>query len=611
MLCGEFDSREKAASDRSLLKVSGLWRGRLMSPVQIILRLALVLVSVECVITLALSMLAIPLGLIGIRSEVGVAIVHGVALVSISSVVLYFWIIRPLISARQYSEATLRDVAETLSEGFLMYDAEDRLILCNSKFRELYSLSSDVFVLGRKFEDILRAAADRGQYPEAIGRIEEWIAERLRQHRHLGEPIERQLPNGRWVKITETRTSTGYTVGIRTEITELKRREQLLRKSEEQLHQIVASLQEGFVLYDADDRVVMWNAKWTDIHKEVRDIVKVGLSFEELARECVARRIYPEAHGREEEFISERVAHHRNPGQPIIRRHHDDRWYIIREVPTAEGGIFALSIDITDLKKAESAAEKARMEAEYANRAKSRFLTNMSHELRTPLNAIIGFSDIIQNEALGPVGSVRYQDYAKDINQSGRHLLALITDILDLSKVESGMDELHEENINVGEITRSVVQFVRQRAERERIKLEIQAPDDPPALFADGRKVTQILVNLMTNAVKFTEPGGTVTIRIGCRPERGYVFEVADTGIGIAPEDIPRALSQFGQVENPRNQNHEGTGLGLPLTKALVELHGGCLDIQSEIGVGTTITVCFPAGRIVETLGQSDRSPAA
>ena len=582
-----------------------------MSPTQIILRLALVLLLVECVINFALSMLVIPLGLIGIRSEVGIAIVHGVSLVSISSAALFFWVIRPLISARHYSEATLRDVAETLSEGFLMFDAEDRLVLCNTKFRELYSHSSDVFVLGHKFSDIVRAAADRGQYPEATGRIEEWIAERLWQHRQLGEPIERQLPNGRWVKITETRTSTGHTVGIRTDITELKRREQLLRKSEEQLHQVVASIQEGFVLYDADDRVVMWNAKWMDIHNEVRDIIEVGLSFEELARVCVARKIYPEAHGREEEFISERIARRRNPGQPIIRRHHDDRWYIIREVPTAEGGTFALSIDITDLKKAESAAEMARMEAEYANRAKSKFLTNMSHELRTPLNAIIGFSDIVQRETFGPVGSVRYRDYAKDINQSGRHLLALISDILDLSKVESGMDELHEENINVAEIIRSVVQFVRQRAEKERITLEIDAPDDPPALFADERKVTQILVNLMTNAVKFTEPGGTVTIKVGCRPDRGYVFEVVDTGIGIAPEDVPRALSQFGQVDCSRNRKHDGTGLGLPLTKALVELHGGSFDIQSEIGVGTMITVSFPARRTVEFSSQSDRPPAA
>jgi signal transduction histidine kinase len=582
-----------------------------MSPTQIILRLALVLTLVECVITLAVSMLAIPLGLIGNHSKVGVAIVHGVALVSISSAVLYFWVIRPLISARHYSETTLRDVAETLSEGFLMFDADDRLVLCNTKFRELYSRSSDVFVIGNKFSDILRAAADRGQYPEANGRIEEWISERLRQHRHLGGPIERQLPNGRWVKITETRTSTGHTVGIRTDITELKRREQLLRKSEEQLHQIVASLQEGFVLYNADDQVVMWNEKWTDIHNDVRDIIKVGLTFEELARVCVERRIYPEAHGREEAFIAERIAHHRNPGQPIIRQHHDNRWYIIREVPTAEGGIFALSIDITELKKAERAAEKARIEAEYANRAKSKFLTNMSHELRTPLNAIIGFSDIIQKEALGPAGSSRYRDYAKDINQSGRHLLALISDILDLSKVESGMDELHDENIDVVELTRSVVQLVRQRADKERIKLEIQTPNNAPALFADERKVTQILVNIVANAVKFTEPGGTVTIRIGCRPEHGYVFEVVDTGIGIAPDDIPLALSQFGQIDSSHNRKQEGTGLGLPLTKALVELLGGRIELQSELGVGTTVTVYFPAARIVKRLSQTDRHPAA
>ena len=582
-----------------------------MSPNSVILRLALTIVVVESLITLVLSMLASPLNEIGIRSEIGLAIINVAALVSITSPVLYFWVIRPIMATPHFSKATLRDVAETLSEGFLMYDADDRLVLCNTKFRQLYSLSSDVFVLGRKFEDILRAAAERGQYPEAIGRIDEWIAERTEQHRRLGDPIERQLSNGRWVKITEARTSTGYTVGIRTDITELKRREQLLRKSEEQLHLIVASLQEGFVLYDAEDRLVMWNEKWLEIHQETRDIIKVGLTFEELVRESVVRRIYPEAFGREEEFIAERIWHHRNPSDPIIRQLHDDRWYIIREVPTGEGGIFAISIDITELKKAENEADEARMEAVRANQAKTRFLTNMSHELRTPLNAIIGFSEIIRNETLGPVGSVRYQEYAQDINQSGQHLLALISDILDLSKVESGLDELHEENIDVAEIIRSVILLVQQRAEKESVELELQVLDDPPALFADERKIKQILVNLVMNAVKFTEEGGKVTVRVWCRAECGYVFEVVDTGIGMAPKDIPLALSQFGQVNGPHNQKHDGTGLGLPLTKALVEMHGGSFEIQSEVGVGTTVTACFPASRIVKSSTRSNRFPAA
>ncbi len=243
----------------------------------------------------------------------------------------------------------------------------------------------------------------------------------------------------------------------------------------------------------------------------------------------------------------------------------------------------------------------ARDQAEAANRAKSEFLAAMSHELRTPLNAIIGFSEIIKGETFGPVGSVRYRSYAEDINDSGQHLLALINDILDLSKVESGVDELYEENIEVPAVIESVLRLVRPRGEDGGLALDLDIPDDLPLLRGDKRKLKQILANLMTNAIKFTDAGGKVTLRARCRADSGFVFQIIDTGIGIAAEDIPKALSRFGQVDGDLNRRYEGTGLGLPLTKALVELHGGCFDLQSQVGVGTTATVRFPATRIIRS----------
>ncbi|MCH7794826.1 MAG: PAS domain S-box protein [Proteobacteria bacterium] len=248
----------------------------------------------------------------------------------------------------------------------------------------------------------------------------------------------------------------------------------------------------------------------------------------------------------------------------------------------------------------------ARDEARAADRAKSEFLASMSHELRTPLNAIIGFSEIIKEEVLGPAGSVQYRDYASDIHESGQHLLGLINDILDLSKIESGTDELHEDEIEIPEIVRSALMLVGHRAEQGGIKLELELQDPLPALRADERKLKQILVNLLSNAVKFTEAGGEVTLRAWCRMGSGYVFQIVDTGIGMAPEDIPKALSRFGQVDGDLNRQYEGTGLGLPLTKALVEQHGGVLDLQSQVGVGTTATVRFPAERIVASLDNAD-----
>ncbi len=248
----------------------------------------------------------------------------------------------------------------------------------------------------------------------------------------------------------------------------------------------------------------------------------------------------------------------------------------------------------------------ARDEARAADRAKSEFLAAMSHELRTPLNAVIGFSEIMKTETLGPIGSVKYREYAEDIHESGQHLLGLIDDILDLSKIESGADEFHEDTIEIPEIIRSVLMLVGQRAEQEGIKIELELPDQLPALRADERKLKQILANLLSNAVKFTDAGGEVTLRAWCRMDSGYVFQIVDTGIGIAPEDIPKALSRFGQVDGDLNRQYEGTGLGLPLTKALVEQQGGILDLRSEVGVGTTVTVRFPAERIVASLDNSD-----
>jgi signal transduction histidine kinase len=247
----------------------------------------------------------------------------------------------------------------------------------------------------------------------------------------------------------------------------------------------------------------------------------------------------------------------------------------------------------------EGSLSEARHQAETANRAKSEFLANMSHELRTPLNAIIGFSDMIRRETFGPVGSPKYHEYVNDINESGMHLLALIDDILDLSKAEAGKTELHEEDVDVSWVLQSCFTLVKGRAEAAGVKIERDMARNLPALRADERKLKQILTNLLSNAIKFTPHGGTVRIKTWFHTDDGYVFQVTDTGIGMALEDIPKALAAFRQIDSALNRKYEGTGLGLPLTKSLVEAHGGSMDLQSEVGIGTTVTVRFPAERIM------------
>jgi len=240
----------------------------------------------------------------------------------------------------------------------------------------------------------------------------------------------------------------------------------------------------------------------------------------------------------------------------------------------------------------------AKEEAETASRSKSEFLANTSHELRTPLNAIIGFADLLAGQKFGPLGNPRYVGYAVDIRDSGQHLLELINDVLDLSKVEYGKLELLEEPVDVAAAAESCLRLMRPRAEAAQVGLAAELPPGLPALRADDRRLKQILLNLLSNAVKFTPAGGSVVLRARADAE-GFHLSVADTGIGIADGDLAKALSPFGQVDSRLARRYSGTGLGLPLTKAMVELHGGRLRIDSRVGAGTTVTVSLPPGRLL------------
>jgi signal transduction histidine kinase len=236
--------------------------------------------------------------------------------------------------------------------------------------------------------------------------------------------------------------------------------------------------------------------------------------------------------------------------------------------------------------------------AEAASKSKSAFLASMSHELRTPLNAILGFSETMLYEAFGPLGAPRYKEYLGDIHKSGAHLLSLINDILDIARFDAGQAELHEEIFDLTALTVDCLRMVAGHAEKCDVVLSTELAPDLPALKADRRRIKQVLLNLLSNAVKFTPAGGQVTFS-ACRSEAGLAMAVSDTGIGIAPQDIPRALERFGQVDSTLARRYEGTGLGLPLSKQLMEFHGGALFLESEEGVGTTVTVTLPPDRLV------------
>ena len=245
---------------------------------------------------------------------------------------------------------------------------------------------------------------------------------------------------------------------------------------------------------------------------------------------------------------------------------------------------------IAELREAKEAAEAA-------NRAKSDFLATMSHELRTPLNAIIGFSEIIIAKTLGPLGPAVYEGYVRDINASGIHLLEIINDILDLSKAEAGHLELVEDWVDIASVIAASVRLLRPRAEQAGVELAVDVPSDLPHLYGDERKLKQILINLLSNAVKFTPQGGSVRVDAGTDGGGGLFVRVVDTGIGMTAEEIPKALEPFRQIDNRLARKYDGTGLGLPLTAAMLRLHGGALTIESAPGAGTTATASFPRER--------------
>ncbi|HEY0525146.1 MAG TPA: HAMP domain-containing sensor histidine kinase [Stellaceae bacterium] len=250
--------------------------------------------------------------------------------------------------------------------------------------------------------------------------------------------------------------------------------------------------------------------------------------------------------------------------------------------------------------------EKARSdqlltEAQAADRAKGEFLAVMSHELRTPLNAIIGFADVMKRRMFGPIGSERYLSYVDDIYASGSHLLGIINDILDLSKADAGKLALNEEEFDLAVAVDQSLRLLRDKAAEGGVRLAFEPPPPGtvPRLLGDLRLVKQVIINLVSNAIKFTQSGGAVTVHVDARGNGAYAIHVADTGIGIAPEDIGRVLEPFVQIESAFSRKRGGTGLGLPLAKKILELHGGTIAIESALGAGTTVTACFPADRFV------------
>ncbi len=417
----------------------------------------------------------------------------------------------------------------------------------------------------------------------------------------------------------------GRIIGVAMDVTEERITQARAQAAENRLRDAIESVSEAFVLWDRMGRLLLCNNNYRTFFSLEPKVLKPGASRESVNQ-------FAQLAVRQE---------HASPLGKGVREAelHDGRWMQISERQTAEGGMVVTAIDITAIKQQEEVrrrnedalkravhglqqsqeqlAELARkyeaekIRAESANKSKSEFLANMSHELRTPLNAINGFSEIMCNELFGPLGDKRYTEYANDILNSGQHLLALINDILDMAKIEAGKVNLKFEPLHVDELVADATRLMRNRAESAGLNLAVELPE-LPEVEGDYRALKQVLLNLLSNAVKFTPRGGKVSVlgTVESYPQgRRMRLGVRDTGIGISKTDLDRLAQPFEQIESQLSKSQQGTGLGLALTKSLVEMHGGVLEMQSEPGQGTTVSFTLPL-RQAEVAGQASSAAA-
>jgi len=490
----------------------------------------------------------------------------------------------------------LSTVYQAIPIGICIYDANNKIISWNEKYLEVMEIEPDRIFQGLSIIDHL--SEDHHKY-ENVGDDPLAFANSVVERRYSITPstVERRFKSGKIVEISRALLPDGGFVCTFTDVTLEKSTQQLLKESENRYRKMV-ELSPDAILVHKDSIIIYANKaaisllESKDLHSIVGD--KVHKYFPVADQEVL------HAH-----FGS---ADHLQPGQIVPT----ERSQVIGRVGNridveleASALLYGdkpvmqiIARDISAQTKAQKLLKVAKEEAESAAQLKGTFLANMSHELRTPLNAVIGFSEIIKNEFYGKVGSPKYIEYAADIHASGVHLLELINEILDLSKIESGAQELFEERLDISKIVEECMRLTEPQRKKEEITVTSHLSSILPSVVADNKMIKQVILNLLSNAIKFTPSGGKVGISCLVERDGGLALSVEDNGIGIREDDIVKALTPFVQVDSEFNRRYQGTGLGLPLSKNLMELHGGRLEITSIFGSGTTVTIYLPSTRV-------------
>lgn len=474
------------------------------------------------------------------------------------------------------AERRLWDSINTIRDGFAVFDTAQTLSVANRAYLSVFD-GTDV-ALGSRWEDILKLAAETGLV--VIDQpVEAWVAGMLaRWDSDPIAPVVVQFSNGNYVRLVDRRARDGDMVSLALNITEQMR-----------IWAAIEAIPDGFVLFDREDRLLTSNQRYRDLYPESAPAMVPGATFESILQFGLARGQYADAVGREGEWLSQRMRHHREANGAIEQRLGDGRWLREKEHITPDGGRVGLPVDITALKDQQQALEAARSQAEAANRAKSAFLANMSHEIRTPMNGVVGMAELLCDTALNEEQRL----FAETIRSSGEALLVIINDILDYSKIEAERLTLHPEPFDLERTIHEVAMLLQPRARARGIDLMIDFDMFLPTRFVgDPGRVRQVLTNLIGNAVKFTEVGHVLIRVVGLEAAEGgeqLHITVEDTGIGISADNLDHIFGEFNQVESEQNRKFEGTGLGLAITRRLIERMGGEVWVDSELGKGA----CF------------------